>query len=319
MEQETSRNIRLGIFVAAGTLCLIIAFYFVGSKQNLFGSTFRINALFYNVNGLVEGNNVRFAGIDVGTVESLEIINDSAVLVTMVLDEKAKKFIRQNAIASVGTDGLMGNKLVNINSTQKPSPFVTEGSSLNTLRPLEMDEMTRTLNVTNNNMADISGNLKGITDKIRNKNTFWELLMDTLVSENIKTTLQNLKDMSVGAKNTANYLQEVGKNLANKQSSLGKIISDTVLYKKVANTVEHLNRISDSAETISNRLALITHDLKNGKGSAGKILRDTLLAHQLQKDLRSIDSAAYNFNLNMVALQTVWPFKRYFKKKAQKK
>ena len=161
--------------------------------------------------------------------------------------------------------------------------------------------MTRTLNVTNNNMADISGNLKGITDKIRNKNTFWELLMDTLVSENIKTTLQNLKDMSVGAKNTANYLQEVSKKLANTQSSFGRFISDTVLYKKVAGTVEHLNRISDSAENMSNHLSLITRDLKNGKGSAGRILRDTLLAHQLQKDLRSIDSAACNFNLNMIA------------------
>ena len=138
MEQETSRNIRLGIFVAAGTLCLIIAFYFVGSKQNLFGSTFRINALFYNVNGLVQGNNVRFAGIDVGTVESLEIINDSAVLVTMVLDEKARKFIRQNRHREHWHRRINGKQTYKILIPRSNRGlFVDEGTSLKTLRPLE--------------------------------------------------------------------------------------------------------------------------------------------------------------------------------------
>ena len=62
------------------------------------------------------GNNVRFAGIDVGTVQRIEIISDTLVKVTMVLDNKVLKFIHKNAVASVGTDGLMGNKLININS-----------------------------------------------------------------------------------------------------------------------------------------------------------------------------------------------------------
>ena len=116
MAKETSKNIRLGIFVLAGTAFLIVALYFIGNKQNLFGSTFKISAQFNNVNGLMIGNNVRFSGIDVGTVESVEIINDSMVNVVMIIEKDVQKFIRKNAVASVGTDGLMGNKLVNINS-----------------------------------------------------------------------------------------------------------------------------------------------------------------------------------------------------------
>ena len=93
MSNETSRNIRLGVFVIIGTLFIITAFYFIGNKQNLFGSTLRISAKFYNVGGLMKGNNVRFAGIDVGTVELVEIINDTAVNVVMIIEKKACKFI----------------------------------------------------------------------------------------------------------------------------------------------------------------------------------------------------------------------------------
>src|SRR5689334_12869651 len=108
MSKELTRNIRLGIFVLAGTVFIIVMLYLIGSKQNLFGSTFRISAQFYTVNGLMEGNNVRFAGIDVGTVEKVEIISDSTVNVVMLIEEKIRPYIKKNAIASVGTDGLMG-------------------------------------------------------------------------------------------------------------------------------------------------------------------------------------------------------------------
>ena len=149
MSKEFSRNFRLGAFVLAGTVLLVAALYFIGSKQNLFGSTFRITAKFYNVNGLQKGNNVRFAGINVGTVERVEIISDSTVNVVMLIEERVREYIKKNALASVGTEGLMGNKLVNINSSEDNSEPVKEGDILNTIKPIEMDDMARTLNVTN--------------------------------------------------------------------------------------------------------------------------------------------------------------------------
>src|SRR4051812_7579627 len=149
MAANTKRNIRLGIFVIAGTVLLIAALYLIGSKQNLFGNSFRLQARFYNVGGLMQGNNVRFAGIDVGTVEWVRIENDTVVLVSMLLDKDVQKFIRKNAVATVGTDGLMGNKLVNINSGGDLAPQVENGDEIRSRRPVEMDEMVRTLDVTN--------------------------------------------------------------------------------------------------------------------------------------------------------------------------
>ncbi len=116
MKTKTINNTKLGLFVLAGVLFLILTLYMIGKNRNLFGSTFTMKAVLSNVNGLVAGNNVRFKGIDVGTVKNITLLNDSSIYVTLTIDNEMKPYIKQNAMASIGTDGLMGNKLVNINS-----------------------------------------------------------------------------------------------------------------------------------------------------------------------------------------------------------
>ena len=69
MKTSNTQKFNLGIFVLLSTIILITALYFIGNRQNLFGKTFRISAVFNNVNGLQLGNNVRYSGINVGTVK----------------------------------------------------------------------------------------------------------------------------------------------------------------------------------------------------------------------------------------------------------
>lgn len=314
MEQETSRNIRLGLLVLGGTLLLIGAFYFIGSRQNLFGSTFTLSARFYNVNGLMEGNNVRFAGIDVGTVESLEIENDSSVKVNMVLEKRIQKFINKNAIASIGTDGLMGNKLVNINSGS-PSPAVQDGDAIHTLRPLEMDEMVRTLNTTNENIKVISSNLRSITDRISSKNSLWSLLMDTVVAENVKSSVVNLKLMSHKALLVTGDLRELSNGMKNGKGTIAALISDTALSTDLRQTIVKFERLSDTAGVITGNLSHFSQKLRRGEGSAGVLLNDTNLVHDLNSSIRTIHKGAASFDENMIAVRQSWPFKRYFRRK----
>ena len=79
MEKTNSQKIQLGIFVIIGTLVFLAAIYFIGNKQNMFGNTSHLKAVFVNVNGLQPGNNVRYAGIDIGTVKEIEMIPQSFV------------------------------------------------------------------------------------------------------------------------------------------------------------------------------------------------------------------------------------------------
>lgn len=314
MEQETSRNVRLGLLVICGTLLLIGAFYFIGSRQNLFGSTFSLNACFYNVNGLMEGNNVRFAGIDVGTVETLEIENDSVVRVTMVLEKSIQRFINKNAVASIGTDGLMGNKLVNIN-TGSASKSVQDGDIIFTQRPLEIDEMVRTLNTTNENIKVISANLRIITDRISSKNTLWRLLMDTVVAENVKSSVVNLKHMSSNAVLVTGNLKDLSDNMKSGRGIFGALVNDTALSFNLKQTIVKFERLSDTMGVLTGNLSHISRKLKRGEGSAGLLLNDTNLVHELNTSIKAVNKGASSFDENMIALQHTWPLKRYFKKK----
>src|SRR5688572_7628571 len=106
MKTKSVDNAKLGAFVLVGIVFLIVTLYMIGKNRNLLGSTFTIKAEVNNVNGLVPGNNVRFKGIDVGTVKSIDIANDTLIYVTMTIEESMKPYIKQNALASIGTDGL---------------------------------------------------------------------------------------------------------------------------------------------------------------------------------------------------------------------
>lgn len=319
MAAQNSRNIRLGIFVIVGTTLLIIALYIIGSKQNLFGSTFKISARFNDVNGLMKGNNVRFAGINVGTVESVDIVTDTSVNVIMIIENNAQKYIKKNAVASVGTDGLMGNKLVNINSVNAESPIVEENDVLQSLKPVEMDKMVRTLDVTNENIKVISTNLRNITDKINSKNSLWNLLMDTIVADNIKTAVVNIKLMSNQGLYITGDLKGITDGIKKGKGSIGALVTDTIISSSIKQTVVKLQRISDSAAIITGDISQIVRKLNQGKGSAGILLNDTNLIYNLNKSVKSIDKGAGTFNEDLEALKHTWPLKKYFKKQSKKK
>src|SRR6187401_796117 len=155
MEKETSHNIKLGIFIVAGILVLIVGLYLIGENRNMFGHTFKLYANFQDVKGLQTGNNVRYAGIDVGTVKKIEILADTMVRVELSLEERLKKLIRKNSMTSIGTDGLMGNTLLNIAPGTSASPLVNDGDELASIHPVNTDEMLRTLDFTNENIATI--------------------------------------------------------------------------------------------------------------------------------------------------------------------
>jgi phospholipid/cholesterol/gamma-HCH transport system substrate-binding protein len=319
MAAQDSRNLRLGIFVIVGTTLLITALYIIGSKQNLFGSTFKISAQFNDVNGLMKGNNVRFAGINVGTVESVNIITDTSVNVIMIIENNAQQYIKKNALASVGTDGLMGNKLVNINSVNAESPIIEENDVLQSLKPVEMDQMVRTLDVTNENIKVISSNLRNITDKINSKNSLWNLLMDTIVAENIKTAVVNIKLMSNQGLYITGDLKGITDGIKKGKGTIGALVTDTIISSSIKQTVVKLQRISDSAAIVTGDISHIIRKLNQGKGSAGILLNDTNLIYNLNKGVKSIDKGAITLNEDLEALKHTWPLKKYFKKQSKKK
>src|SRR5688572_4506543 len=141
MANKTVNTIKLGAFVLSGLLFLILMLYMIGKNRNLFGPSFIVKAQFENVQGLVPGNNVRFSGIQIGTVKKINIINDTVIEVVMLVDDEMQQIIRNNAIVTIGSDGLMGNKVINISPAGSPAPFVTKGEILSSRKALNTEDM----------------------------------------------------------------------------------------------------------------------------------------------------------------------------------
>jgi phospholipid/cholesterol/gamma-HCH transport system substrate-binding protein len=314
MRKNKIDNAKVGILVLAGLLFLIFTLYMIGKNRNLFGSTFTIKAVLTNVNGLVLGNNVRFKGMDVGTVKSITVENDTAILVTMTVDESMKPYIKQNAVATIGTDGLMGSKLININSESEPALPIKQGDVIQSRKPVETDEMLRTLNTTNNNIERITHNLYEISVKLNSSESLWTLLSDTVITKDLKKAVVDFKQ--AGA-NTA-VVTETAKNLIRKLDNGNglayKLFTDTTLSIQLTSSLQQIQQASNQTSVIMKDLKTVVEDLKQGNGTAGLLLTDTLLRQSLFKSAVNIEQGTDRFNQNMEALKTNFLFRKYFKK-----
>src|ERR1700744_5922844 len=142
MKATSGQKLRIGIFTFAGLVVLVLIIFFIGNQKNLFSSTFKVYGTFKNVNGLQVGNNVRFACINVGVVQDINIVTDSSVRVDLTLNNDVKKFIKKDSKISIGSDGLMGDKLVviapgGVTSTEQ----IKDGGQLATVNPLDVDRI----------------------------------------------------------------------------------------------------------------------------------------------------------------------------------
>ena len=201
MQKHNEHTMRLGIFVSIGLTLFTIGIYFIGDKQQLFNKTFQISSIFRDVSGLQVGNNVRFSGINIGVIESIEIVSDSAVKVNFNIDDDARKYIKKDAKITIGSDGLMGNKVAIIIPGAKSNLKIENNDVIMAAVPVSMDEILFNLKVTSSNAAYITDDLAAVMNNIREgKGTIGKLFMDTLFAKSIDQTLLNIRQGTGGFK-----------------------------------------------------------------------------------------------------------------------
>jgi len=200
MDTHTQKfKVRLGLFIAGGLALFVLAIFIIGKQQNLFNPVFKLTTTFKNVSGLQVGNNIRLSGINVGTVDNINFINDSTVMVDMLIKEDVKQFIKSDCQVAIGSEGLIGDRLLIITHGTSDSPLVKEGQQLASTEPVETDAIMASLQETAGNAEVISQHLAEITLKINSgKGTLGRLIQDSTIAENISQTILNLKTSSKG-------------------------------------------------------------------------------------------------------------------------
>ena len=174
METHTTKfKVRLGLFITGGLMIFIIAVFIIGKQKNLFVPVYRLTTTFYNVSGLQVGNNVRFSGINVGTIDNITIINDSTVQVDMLIQKSVQRFIKTDCEAAIGSAGIIGDRILIITQGSNEAPLAKDGQHIISNEPVETDDIMISLKVTADNAAIISDQLAEILIKVNSgKGTF---------------------------------------------------------------------------------------------------------------------------------------------------
>jgi phospholipid/cholesterol/gamma-HCH transport system substrate-binding protein len=315
-------NVKLGVFVLFGFLMLIFGLYKV-SKTSFFTKNFSLKAQFRNVSGLLVGNNIRYVGVQVGTIKSINLLNDSLIEVNMMIDEKMRCFIHKQDFVSIGTDGLVGNKLLNISAGKDRTNLVATDDILATKEALNTDEMMLTLNKTNSNIGIISEELKNTVQRLNNSTTLWRILNEETIPNNMIASMANIKNATLRADLMVLELQSVISDVKKGKGSLGAILTDTAIAINLNQAVNKIKKVGDNAEILTNELNTITQsvksDLLTSKGAYNALLKDTLLTLKLNNTMNNVEVGTASFTENMEALKHNFLFRGYFRRLDKKK
>lgn len=322
-KEQAISNLKLGTFVLAGFAFLVLLLFMLGKNQNIFGNTYELKASFDNVQGLLAGNNVRYAGIQVGTVKKIKIINDTLMEITMNIEKKMLPVIRKNAIVSVGTEGLVGNKVVNIVPDGKPSPFAVEGDVLVSHKAFDTDEMMHTLSNTNHDISAIAAELRITVERINQSKSLWTIIDDKTIPEDIRFSLENIRQSTVKSLDIVNDLRAIVKEVKEGKGSAGALLKDTLYVHNLNEAILKIKSAGAEADSIARSIhqviAELQHEIATGMGPFHALFTDSSLTKKLDTSLDNIMKGTDGFNQNMEALKHNILLRGYFKKQEKQK
>jgi phospholipid/cholesterol/gamma-HCH transport system substrate-binding protein len=295
MDKHTQKfKIRLGLFITGGIMIFAIAIFIIGKQQNLFNPVFKVTTDFYNVSGLQVGNNVRFSGINVGTVDRIRIISDSTVRVEMIIRKSVQEFIKTDSETGIGSEGIIGDRVVIIGQGTNEAPMANSGQHLASNEPVEMDAIVVSLQASAVNVEIITKQLSEIMLNINTgQGTLGMLIKDSTIAGNISQTIENFKKSSEGLDETIEATKE-----------------------NVFAFMESLKITASKTEIASIQLGEIMVKINSGQGALGMLIQDTVMSRNLNETILNLKSSSSGLDENMEALKHSIFFRGYFKRKA---
>lgn len=314
-------NAKLGALVLASLIFLVFSLYFIGKNQNIFGSSIKVIAEMQNVNGLLPGNNIRFKGMDVGTVSAIEMKNDSIIHVELLIHKSMLPFIKKNSKTTINTDGLMGNKILHINPIEGDAPFLSPGDILYALPQIDTDEMLEMLNSTGNYLEKTLSNLALITDRLNESEALWSLLTEPNLVNDLNMAIRKFKDAGANAAEITKSGKNIISSFENGDGIVNKLFTDSIMSSNFEETLIELQKTSVEASEMMGNMNRLLNDIQEGQGTAGLILQDSVFRQQVDQTLQNLESSTYKLNENMEAMKSNFLFRGYYKKqeKARKK
>jgi phospholipid/cholesterol/gamma-HCH transport system substrate-binding protein len=299
MQYDRGKKVRLGLFILMGTLLFMGIFYLLGSSNKMFSKVTTVHALFKEVQGLRTGDHVRFSGIIVGTVDEMDIISDTSILLGMAIDRKMIKFIRKDSKAEIKPEALIGAKMVVIHSGTSQVEHIREGDYLESVESSHFEAIFHDLSKDLKKSMEIIQNLVDITEKINEGDgNMGRLLNDSSIAIKLDYTADNFV-------HTSHNLKRLTEQLNNQDSDLGQLLYDNEITTQIDSILQKLDLVAANTQTASRNLAATTAELQHtantinhGDGAIHKVLYDTAFAD-------TIGYTVDNLNQTLIELKKV--------------
>jgi phospholipid/cholesterol/gamma-HCH transport system substrate-binding protein len=314
-ELSNKRVVIVGIFIFLGLGFLIGGILMVGNLHETFKKKIEVITLFDDVSGLQKGGNVWFSGVKIGVVSKLRFYENSKVEVIMKIETEAQQYIRKDAKVKIGTDGLIGNKILVIYGGTSAAPEVMEGDTLLVEKTFSSDDMINTLQENNKNLLDITTDFKSISKKMANgEGTVGKLLNDEVVYANINAATVSLQNASAKAEQLIGSLNTFSAGLNKKGTLANQLVSDTVVFNSLKTTVLELQQIADTATAFISNLKEVS---SNPNTTVGILLHDEEAGANLKETLKNLETSSKKLDEDLEAAQHSFLLRGYFKKKAK--
>ncbi len=297
METSNAKKIKVGLFIVAGFVMFVVAIFVLGGKDNLFTPTFNLKSEFESVAGLKSGSSVRLNGIVVGKVDGVDIETSQKVLVSMTLEQSIQKFVKKDSKVTIGSDGLVGNKVIDITPGTPGAPEIMDGEMLASIKPVEVSDIMNSLKESGDNAADVTKDLAEITGKVNSgQGTLGQLVNNDTLYRSIDTTFRSF----------ANYSGQLN-----------------IVFGKITNTVDNvsgdLDQLTNEINKITKDVSEIVRKMNSSESIVGTLLTDTAFANNLKELMlnanmttQNLENGTFSFAQNMEALKHNFLFKGYF-------
>jgi phospholipid/cholesterol/gamma-HCH transport system substrate-binding protein len=213
-----TRVARLGAFIVATLAVLAAGVFIIGSKEYLFRSTYQLKTQFDNVAGLAVGADVQVGGVHSGNVHNILLPHKPGdkIIVVMDLDRSTKEIIKGDSVASIETEGMLGNQYVAISFGSAGQAEVKDGGTIGSVPPLELGELlAKTSAILDSSQQAIlnttlaTAHLNSVSAKIDSgQGTVGALVNDKQVYENLEQTTASLQATMVLAQAGVTDFQE---------------------------------------------------------------------------------------------------------------
>ncbi len=311
-KQITWSELRVGLFVLVGLLILAVAIFYV-TGAGFLGPKYRLKTFLPEVSGLSTGAPVRLDGVEIGNVEKIRLVPRQAgkppdrmhnIEVDIRIDSRYQGDVLTDSTASLVTEGLLGNRYVNILRGYTGVPL-KEGQSVPGTEEKAIKEVVE-------RSAELLGNLTALTEDAQDmvagvkagRGTLGKLLNDEQAYNHLNSILA--------------HGDQLVTNVQQGQGTLGKLVASDEMYGKVDKALDDVNGIITDARAGKGTLGKLLNDptlydqareaiastntmladVRAGKGSLGKLATDDTLYNKLRDTSSNLASATAKLNDN---------------------